>query len=77
MNWDAIGAVGEMIGALTVLTLAYLALQIRACGVTPTRNRRPIPTSDRSDLAVRGVRQVYIERRAYLSSSFLLGAFVD
>lgn len=31
MNWDAIGAVGEIIGALAVVvTLAYLALQIRA-----------------------------------------------
>jgi len=30
MNWDAIGAVGEIIGALAVfLTLIYLAIQIR------------------------------------------------
>ena len=30
MNWDAIGAVGEVLGALAVvLTLAYLAIQIR------------------------------------------------
>lgn len=30
MNWDAIGAVGEIVGALAVfLTLVYLALQIR------------------------------------------------
>ena len=30
MNWDAIGAVGEIVGALAVfLTLAYLAIQIR------------------------------------------------
>jgi len=30
MNWDAIGAVGEIIGALAVfITLIYLALQIR------------------------------------------------
>ena len=30
MNWDAIGAVGEIIGALAVVcSLAYLALQIR------------------------------------------------
>ena len=30
MNWDAIGAVGEIIGALAVLaTLVYLALQVR------------------------------------------------
>ena len=31
MNWDAIGAVGQMIGALAVIvTLAYLSLQTRA-----------------------------------------------
>jgi hypothetical protein len=31
MNWDAIGAVGEMIGALAVVvTLGYLAMQVRA-----------------------------------------------
>ncbi len=30
MNWDAIGALGEVLGALTVLvTLGYLAIQIR------------------------------------------------
>ena len=30
MNWDAIGAVGEIVGALVVfLTLVYLAMQIR------------------------------------------------
>jgi hypothetical protein len=30
VNWDAIGAVAEVIGALAVLiTLIYLALQIR------------------------------------------------
>ena len=31
MNWDAIGAIGEVVGALaTVATLGYLAIQIRA-----------------------------------------------
>ena len=30
MNWEAIGAIGEIVGALAVfLTLAYLAMQIR------------------------------------------------
>ena len=29
MNWEAIGAIGEIVGALAVvLTLAYLALQV-------------------------------------------------
>lgn len=30
MNWDAIGAVGEVLGAVAVIaTLAYLAVQVR------------------------------------------------
>jgi hypothetical protein len=30
MNWDAIGAIGEIVGAIAVLaTLIYLAIQIR------------------------------------------------
>ena len=30
MNWEAIGALGEIVGALAVvLTLAYLAIQVR------------------------------------------------
>lgn len=30
MNWDAIGAIGELVGALAVvLTLAYLAMEVR------------------------------------------------
>ena len=30
MNWEAIGAVGEILGAIAVLlSLAYLAVQIR------------------------------------------------
>ena len=30
MNWDAIGAIGEIIGAIAVVaTLGYLAVQIR------------------------------------------------
>jgi hypothetical protein len=30
MNWDAIGAIGELVGAITVLiTLVYLAIQVK------------------------------------------------
>ena len=30
MNWDALGAIGEVVGAIAVVaTLAYLAVQIR------------------------------------------------
>ena len=33
MNWEAIGAVGELIGSVAVvLTIAYLAVQIRQSG---------------------------------------------
>ena len=41
MNWDAIGAIGETIGALAVVfTLAYLAIQIRvARSVAADANR--------------------------------------
>ncbi len=31
MNWDAIGAIGEILGALAVIaTLAYLATQVKS-----------------------------------------------
>jgi len=34
MNWDAIGAIGELVGAMAVVgTLAYLALQIRQANI--------------------------------------------
>jgi hypothetical protein len=41
MNWDAIGAIGEMLGALVVvITLVYLAVQIRyARNATIDQNR--------------------------------------
>ena len=39
MNWDAIGAVGELIGATAVvLTLGYLAIQLRQARSEYTRN---------------------------------------
>ena len=35
MNWEALGAVGEIVGALAVVvTLAYLALQVRTARKT-------------------------------------------
>ena len=35
MNWDAIGAVGEIVGAIAVVvTLAYLAVQVRMARIT-------------------------------------------
>ncbi len=45
MNWDAIGAVGELLGALgVIITLAYLALQVR-------QNSNALRSSTRSDIA--------------------------
>jgi hypothetical protein len=39
MNWDAIGAIGEVIGATAVvLTLAYLAIQLRQARSEYIRN---------------------------------------
>lgn len=42
MNWEAIGAIGELVGALgVILTLAYLAIQIRQnTKSTDKQNRR-------------------------------------
>ena len=41
MNWDAIGAIGEILGAIAVVaTLFYLAVQIRYARIaTVDRNR--------------------------------------
>ena len=34
MNWDAIGAIGEILGAIVVIaTLGYVAVQIRQNGI--------------------------------------------
>jgi len=41
MNWDAIGAIGEIVGALAVvLSLIYLATQIRASNSVAQRDSR-------------------------------------
>jgi len=48
MNWDAIGAVGEIIGAAAVVvTLAYLALQVRASTRESEANAFSVAGSDR------------------------------
>ena len=45
MNWEAIGAMSELIGATAVVvTLAYLAVQIR-------ENSRAVRSSTRSDIS--------------------------
>ena len=41
MNWDAIGAIGQILGAMAVLvTLGYLAVQIRVARSTATDANR-------------------------------------
>ena len=57
MNWEAIGAIGEIIGALAVfLTLAYLAIQIR-------QNTKAVRASaiDSSVNAMQDIRKVFLE----------------
>ena len=68
MNWDAIGAVGEIIGALAVfLTLVYLAIQIR-------QNTKSVQASavDASIGKVNDVRQSLYEN-AELSRIYIQG----
>ncbi|MEM9620196.1 MAG: hypothetical protein AAF993_01010 [Pseudomonadota bacterium] len=56
MNWDAIGAIGELIGALAVvLTLAYLAVQVKGA-------KRAMVSSvyqARSDISSRSTETLY------------------
>ena len=68
MNWDAIGAMGEILGALAVfVTLVYLALQIR-------QNTRAVQASavDASISKVNDVRESLYEN-AELSRIYLQG----
>ncbi len=45
MNWEAIGAIGELIGAIgVILTLGYLAFQIR-------QNTQQLAQNERSSIA--------------------------
>ena len=41
VNWDALGAIGELIGAIAVIaTLAYLAIQVRQSKLLLQRNEK-------------------------------------
>ncbi len=43
MNWEAIGAIGELLGAVAVvLTLAYLAVQVRQNSENLNQNTRAV-----------------------------------
>ncbi len=54
MNWDAIGAVGEMIGSLAVVvTLVYLAVQIRASTMESEANHFSVNAGQESEMRSR------------------------
>ncbi len=72
MNWEAIGAVGEILGALAVVgTLAYLATQVRYAKATATDSNRLERAS--------GVREMVIElaKNDSLRSAWITGAGLD
>ncbi len=53
MSWEAIGAIGEVIGALAVVvTLAYLASQVRYAKIAASDSNRLVRAS--------GVREMYL-----------------
>ena len=65
MNWNAIGAIGEMIGAVGVIvTLGYLAYQIR-------QNTRQLAQNERASIAAAVNTSVtaYRENRRYIYTS--------
>jgi hypothetical protein len=65
LNWEAIGAIGELIGALAVvLSLIYLGFQI-------TQNTRQLEQSERTSIAASGSASatIYRENRQYIYTS--------
>ena len=51
MNWDALGAIGELVGAAAVvLTLGYLAVQIRQSGKSSRQQSYNDLVTRRSDI---------------------------
>ena len=72
MNWEAIGAIGEILGALAVVaTLVYLATQVRYAKATATDSNRLERAS--------GVREMVMElaRNDSLRSAWIAGAGLD
>ena len=66
MNWDAVGAVGEILGALSVVaTLVYLAIQVRQnsnlAKATIRENR--IDSSQKVIFALSEVADIIVKRR--------------
>ena len=53
MNWDAMGAIGEVVGAVAVVvTLAYLAVQIRRSDLSTRAATTQMLLSKSSDLLI-------------------------
>jgi hypothetical protein len=72
MNWDAIGAIGEIIGAIGVIaTLGYLAYQIRQNTAQLEQNER---TSIAAAVSVSATN--YRENRRYIYTSKEVAAIV-
>ena len=66
MNWEAIGAIGELVGAVGVIaTLAYLAVQIR-------QNSQAVRSSTRSDIAKTQMEINFILARALYDEENLI-----
>ena len=60
MNWEAIGAIAESVGALGIIvTLAYLAIQIRQSSRASTANTRAVEAST-STAITRGRNDLYL-----------------
>ena len=65
MNWDAIGAVSELIGAVAVVaTLIYLAVQIR-------QNTKSVQSTNFSTWmdAIHGINHVHLEISDFLDDA--------
>jgi hypothetical protein len=56
MNWDAIGAIAELLGAIGVIaSLIYLATQIRQSREQMFENTRALQAGTHQDFCVAGV----------------------
>ena len=68
MNWDAIGAIGEIVGAAgVIISLLYLALQMRQS------NRLQMRATEREAILSKGEINKYLGSSVELSNSFQNG----
>ena len=53
MNWDEVGAIGQMLGSVAVfVTLGYLAVQVRHARAESAAIRQPKPRRSRRELSI-------------------------